>query len=84
MAIHRDPPGRSAAELIVEDLERQDAVIARRRQRLHEGRQRQIALSGEATEVPAPLQQVHLDLRRVRDLDEEYSFLWNGADAVDR
>jgi hypothetical protein len=34
--------------------------------------------------MPAPLHQVHLDPRHIRDLDEEYPFLRNGTNTVYR
>ena len=71
MTVDGDRPGRAAAKLIVEDLERQIAVIAGRGDRLHEFANRQIAFAGHVAEVAAPVEQVHVDQRRVGDLDDE-------------
>jgi hypothetical protein len=42
----------------------------------------EVAFPGHVAEVPAPLQQIHLDGGRVRELDEEDPVGRNGADRV--
>ena len=71
MAVDGDAARRAGPELVVEDLERQQAVEARRLQRLHEVEQGKIALAREVTEMPAPGQLVHVEHRRVGDLHQE-------------
>ena len=80
MAVDRDAARRAGAELVVEDLERQGAVVAGRRQRLHEVEHRQLALAGEVAEVPAPREVVHLQQRRVGELHQEDAVARDRAD----
>ena len=70
-AVDRDRLRRAAAELVVEDLERQIAIIAGRRHRAHEVLDRQVALARHVAEVPAPVEQVHVDQRRIGELHDE-------------
>ena len=83
MTVDGDRPGRAAAELVVEDLERQIAVIAGGGHRAHEFEHRKIALARHVAVVAAPIEQVHVDQRRVRQLDDEDLFLGDRADRVD-
>ena len=69
--VGRGADRRAGAELIVEYLQRQRAGIPGRRDSLHEGSHRQIALTREATEMPAPGQHVEAKFRRVRKLHQE-------------
>ena len=66
-----DASRRPGAELIVEDLQREQAVIAGGVQRIHEVDERQVALAREVAEVPAPGHQVHVEQRRVGDLHQK-------------
>ncbi len=69
-AVHRGRPRGSGAEVVVEHFQRDRPGIARAQDRREEGRDVEIALAGEAAEMPAPRQQVHGEPRRIRDLDE--------------
>ena len=80
MSVDRHAVRRAAAELVVEDLERQRVVVAGRQQRLHEVEHRQVALSGEIPEVTAPGEIVHLQQRRVGELDQEDAVARNRLD----
>ncbi|MCY1424348.1 hypothetical protein D9M71_400880 [compost metagenome] len=71
MAIHRGSARRRGAEAVVEDLQRQRAAIAALEDRREEARQVEVALPREAAEMPAPLQHVHVQQRRVGHLHEE-------------
>ena len=71
LAVDRDAARRAGAEAVAEDLEREEAVEAGRLQRLHEVVDRQLALAREAAVVTAPGEVIHLEHRRVGDLDEE-------------
>ena len=82
-AVDRDRLRRAAAELVVEDLERQRPVIAGRRDRPHEIDDRQVAFARHVAEVPAPVEQVHVDQRRVGKLDDEDLVAGDRADRVD-
>ena len=83
VAIDGDRLRRAAAELVVEDLERQIAVIAGRRDRAHEVGDRQVALARHVAEMAAPVEQVHVDQRRIGELDDEDLVAGDGADRVD-
>ena len=69
--VDRDIAGRSGAELIVEDFQRQRPGIIRRLHGLHEIDARQVALPREIAEMPAPGQDVHVEPGRVGDLNQE-------------
>ena len=71
MSVDRYATCRSGAELIVEYLEREQPIITRRKQRLHEIVDRQVSLPREITVMPAPRQVIHLEQRRVRHLHEK-------------
>ena len=83
MAVDGKAARGARTELVVEDLERQRAVITGRRQRLHEIEHRQLALAREVAEVPAPRQIVHLQQRRVGQLHQEDAVAGNGADGAE-
>ncbi|MCY1416818.1 hypothetical protein D9M71_323350 [compost metagenome] len=70
-AIRRIGAGRRGAEAVVEDFQRQRPSIAAAQDRREEARQVELALPREAAEVPAPLQHVHGQDRRVGHLHEE-------------
>ena len=70
--ILRDERSRTRAEAIVEDLERERAIIADLEQFADELRHGQVALPRHAAEMPAPEQQVHRQARRIGKLDEGY------------
>src|SRR5215470_15478755 len=59
------------AKQIVEDLERQRPAVAGDEHMLEKVREVELALAGEAAVVPAPLQHVHREPRRVGELEEE-------------
>ena len=82
MAVDRDRARRARAELVVEDFQRDEAVIAGRLQRGHEIDQRQVALSRHVAEMAAPLQHVHVEVGRVRDLNQENAVARDRADRV--
>lgn len=84
LAVYGDRARRPGPELVVEDFQRHHPVIAGREDRLGEVGDGQIALSRHRPEMPAPGQQVHVQPRRVGELDEEYPVLRNRADAVHR
>ena len=83
MAVDGDAARRAGAELVVEDLQRQRAVVAGRRQRLHEVEDRQVALAREIAEMPAPREVVHLQQRRVGELHQEDAVARDGADGAE-
>src|SRR5690606_7574795 len=64
LPVHRDAPGRPAAELVVEDFEREQALVAGGAERLHEVEERQIALPRQVAEMAAPREIIHLEQRR--------------------
>ena len=82
VAVDGDGAGRAATELVVEDLERQPAVVAGGRDRREEALHGQVALAGHVAVVPAPLQQVHVEGRRVGKLDEEELVGGDRADGI--
>ncbi len=69
--VDRHPPRVAGAEDVVEDLQRERPVVARRQGRAQHARHVQPALPGEQAVVAAPLQHVHVHPRRVRELQEE-------------
>ena len=71
MPVLRHQPGQPGAELVVEDLQAQRAGIAGRGDRAHEACHVQIALAGHVAEMARPVQQVHVDRRRIGQLDEK-------------
>src|SRR4051812_46007759 len=77
MAVNRDATCRAGAELIVENLEREKAIVTRCKQRLHECIERKVALSGEVAVVPAPREEIHVEQRRVRHLHQKDPIRWN-------
>ena len=81
LAVLGDALRRGHAEAVVEDLERQPAVVAGGQHRLEEVADRQVALAGKVAEVARPLQQVHVHARRVGELDEGHAV---GGDRADR
>src|SRR4029077_10509261 len=72
LAIDSDRTWRTGAELVVEYLQRQVALVAGRLDRRHEIEERHVALPRETAEMPAPVQHVHVEPRRVGKLGEEY------------
>ena len=68
------------AEDVVEDLERQRAVVAGGEHVLDEAGEVEAALAGEAAVVAAPLQDVHRQARRVGELEEEDPLAGDVAD----
>ncbi len=82
-AVHRDAAGRAGAELVVEDFERKQTVEAGRLQHLHEVEQRQLPLAGEIAKVPAPRQRIHVEERRVGQLDQEDAVARDGGDRLE-
>ncbi len=81
-SVGSDHGGRSATELVVEDFQREIAVIAGRGHRAHEIQHRQVALARHVAIMAAPVKQVHVDQRRIRHLDNEKLVLRNGADRI--
>ena len=71
MPVQRHQPGQPRAELVVEDFQAEPAVIARCHDRAHEAGDVQVALARHVAEVARPVQQVHVDGRRVRHLHEK-------------
>ena len=82
MAVDRDRARRATAELVVEDFERQWAGIAGRRDGAHECRDIEIAFAGHVAEMPAEIEQVHVDARSVGQLDEEDPVAGDRADCL--
>lgn len=64
--------GPPAPEPVVEDLEAHRPAITGGHHRPHEGRPVEIALARHVAEVARPVEQVHLDHRRVLQLPEGY------------
>jgi hypothetical protein len=83
LAVDRDAARRAGAELVVEDLEREPALVAGFLQRGHEVEHREVALAREVAVVAAPGEVVHVDLRRVGDLDEEDAVARDRADRAE-
>ena len=83
MAITRDGARRAAAELIVEDLQRQEARIAGSRHGTHEVNDRQVSFARHVAEVSTPVERIHLDQRRVGQLDDENAIARDRPDGVD-
>ncbi|MCY1514163.1 hypothetical protein D9M68_486920 [compost metagenome] len=75
-------PRRCGAEAVVEDLQRQRTAVAAADDGREETRQVELALAGEAAEMPAPLQHVHGQQRRVGHLHEEDLVAGNLGDAA--
>ena len=69
------------AERVVEDLQRDRAVVPRPHQVTHEGAEVEAALPREEPMVPAPREDVHGQERGIRQLDEEDLV---GGDRLDR
>ena len=82
-AVDGDRARRAAPELIVEDFQRQGAVIAGGGDGAHEVGDRQVALTGHVAEMAAPVEQVHVDQRRVCELHDEDLVGGDGADRGD-
>jgi len=68
---------RAAPELVVEDFERKRTRIARGGDGPHEVHDRQVALSGHVAEMAAPVEEVHVDQRRIGELHQEDSIAKN-------
>jgi hypothetical protein len=68
------------AEDVVEDLERQRARIAGGEDSIDQPADIERALAGKAAVVPAPLQDVHRQIRRVGELQEEDPVAGDGVD----
>ena len=83
MTIDGQAACRSSAELVVEDLERQQAVVARGEQSVHEILQRKLTLAGKIAVVTAPGQVVHVENRRVGNLDQEDAVARDRADGAE-
>src|SRR5262249_34534082 len=79
-AVERDLPGGLRTELIVEDFKGQRSLVAGDIDRLHEIPDGEISLSGEATEVPAPGEDIEVELRGVRKLNQENPIRGNRRD----
>ena len=77
MPVDSDRARRTGAELIVENLKRQIALIASARHPRHEVDQRQVALRRKAAEMPAPCQHVHIEPGRVGKLHQKNAVAGN-------
>ena len=75
-------PRRRGAETVVEDFQRQRPGVAALDDRREETRQIEFALAREAAEMPAPLQHVHGQDRRVGHLHEEDLVAGNFGDGA--
>src|SRR3954452_24997470 len=80
MTVDRDLTRRAAAELVVEDLQREQSIESGGGERIHEIVEGKVALAGEIPEVPAPRQVVHVEPGRVGGLNEEDAVARDGAD----
>ena len=74
-------PVRRFAKDVVEDLERQRSGVAGHERLGEEILEVELALPGEAPEVPRPLQHVHDQQRRIGQLHEEQLVARNARDA---
>ncbi|MCY1233727.1 hypothetical protein D9M72_462820 [compost metagenome] len=83
VAVDRDGIGVTAAKLVVEDFKRQISIIAGRRHRAGKVGHRQVALARHIAKVPAPIEQIHVDQRSIRKLDDEDFLLRDRADRID-
>ncbi len=80
LAVDGDGAGGAGAELVVEDLEGEDAVVAGGADGIEEVGDGEVALSGHGAEVAAPGEQVEGELGGVGELDEEEAVGGDGAD----
>ncbi len=78
--VARDPSCRTGAEPVVEDLQAPVALVADPPDGVGPVIEGEVALSRHRAEMPAPAEVIHVQHRRVRDLDDE-QFL--GADVPD-
>src|SRR5262245_5896515 len=79
-SIYRHAAGRSGAELVVENLERKQAVVAGRRQRPHKVLQRKPALTRKIAVVSAPREIIHVEQRGVCNLHQENAVAGDGLE----
>src|SRR3546814_8299166 len=70
-----------SSDVCSSDLQR--PVVAGGRHRAHEIRHWQVAFTRHVPEVPAPVQQVHVDARRIGELHDEDAVAWNRPDRLD-
>src|SRR5437868_11424240 len=84
VAVDGDAARKAGTELVVEYFERQRPAIAGRCKRIHEGPQREIALSRERPVMPAPGEHVEFELRSVGKLDQEDPVAGNRGDRRQR
>ena len=78
-AIDGDGHWRTATELIVEDFERQISTIAGCRHSAHKVLHRQIAFTWHIAKMTAPVEQIHVDQRRIGKLHDKNLVTWDGA-----
>ena len=83
-AVDGDRRGGRAAKLVVEDLKRERAAIARARRGVEKIDDRKVALAGIAAIMPAQRQRVHDHRRRVGHLDKRDLLGRQGRDRLDR
>ena len=76
--------GIGATELVVENLETDRPLIARRHHRPHKSGDIEIALTGHIAKVPRPIKKVHLDQRCISKLHKEYLVPGDRSDALGR
>src|SRR5206468_2161692 len=79
--IDRRAAAGSLPEHIIENLEREWAGIAGDQHMLQKAGQNELALARKAAVMAAPLQDVHREPRRIRELQEEYLVARDFCDA---
>jgi hypothetical protein len=83
-AVDRDPAGRRGAEIVAEDLMADRSLVADRREPAQHRRHWQIPLTRQTAVMAAEMQEIHLDRRRIGDLDEDDPLGRDLGDVIDR
>lgn len=83
MAIGRNRTRQTASELVVEDLQGEIPIITCRRDGFGERGDGKVAFTRHISEVAAPVEQVHVDIRGIGKLDDEDFLFGNRADGID-
>ena len=82
VTIPRDCLRRPTTELIVENLKADRPIITCRHDRAHERGDIEVPLARHVAEVTRPVEQVHVDLRRIGQLDKEDTVAGDTPDGV--
>jgi hypothetical protein len=82
--VDRDLLGRLRAKLVIEDFERQRSIVPCSIYRLHEIPDGQVSLPRETAKMPAPRENIQVELRGVCELNQKYSVCRYRLDWADR